>query len=141
MTTNTQTAEITIKATITDQFCRDVLCTAIEGGSNYWASFKVLKRIKGQYCEEYEIVRVMEMDVDGSGGEIARFTVDPQTIREGIARLVNGGMHDGRHSSDAHPDYRADVMRAVMSDDAGQIDANLADLILQASALSCIRYG
>lgn len=147
---NAQTAEITIKATITDQFCRDVLCTAVEGGSNYWAGFRTLGTYYNEAIDydEYATVAVHEWhDPDGDNDDFTEYTIGLIELRAGIARLINGGMLDkdipGRKpgQDDAHLDYRMQVLRAVINDDAGEVDADLADLILQASALSCIRYG
>lgn len=135
---------VTLSLTISRQFLKDVLCTAAQGGSNYWAQFEKAIYERGEHYPEYVAVVVVECCDEEETPESPRYPVGLGALASGMVRLIQGGMHDeGQHpgTGDCAPSYRAELLHAILTDDAGQVDANLADLVLQAATLKCIRYG
>lgn len=135
---------VTLSLTISRQFLRDVLCTAVEGGSNYWADFEKAAFENGEYVPEYIGITVIESGDEGRTPKSPRYRVGLGEMASGMVRLIQGGMHDAGQSpgtGDCAPSYRAELMHAILVDDAGHVDADLADLVLQAATLKCIRYG
>ena len=104
-----------------DQDCLDIMTTAHEGGCvNYWTD-----EYGGHEIERDEDLNVTEIripDLSGDGVKVKNSTVDIAAIREGIATLL--------------ADDIGDYLRGVLtSGDAGEVDANIADCIVQAAAL------
>lgn len=115
--------QITVSLTVSDQFLRDVLCTAIEGGSNYWAIFRSKDIIEGEYTHEYTAATVC-----GTGETRDDFKpkrIGLPELREGVRVMLERGK--------CAPSYRETLLRAVIEDDAGNCDADLSDLILQSA--------
>lgn len=121
---------VTIKLSIPPQTLRDLLCTAVEGGSNYWASFKSLE------CTEdgdYIRVRVLERASHTDGPRrIVEVTAEDLAI--GIERLgaaaadkgnTEGFPTAGKHFADALDDH----------------DAMTADVVLQMTVFGEVVYG
>lgn len=135
MTTKPQT--ITIELPVSDQFCRDVLCTAVEGGSNYWASFTVLDSHQGENGSEYQ--RVQASDEEADDGKT--WIVGLDELREGMRRLVHQDYSNKASWATPSASYSAAMVAALRDDDAGQVDANLADIIFQLAAFGHIVYG
>jgi hypothetical protein len=122
-------ARVAVTLEISDHFLRDVLCTAVEGGSDYWANFKVLERVQDG---AYSRVRVFECDEDG--GTVARFDVGTVELRRGLGVLLERG--------DCHADTKSTFLAAVLADDASDIDADCADALLQCTVFDGeLRYG
>lgn len=123
-----------------EQFMRDVLATACEGGSNYWARFKALETFKGEYGDEWQRVRVTDIEEAKTGVHEVGFA----ELLEGMRRIVAGDMTSKESHANVHASHRAALFEALISEDggdAGKVDANLADLVLQAAALGRIVYG
>ena len=101
-----------------DEFLDDIRITAFGGGINYWAV------ISGQKIKEY--------DDEGPVGWWT--TITPNLIEIGIA-LVK------------HPSFkvRDDILVAILlgdrNNDAGEIDSECADVIVQAAVFGEIVYG
>lgn len=135
---------VTLSLTISRQFLMDVLCTAVEGGSNYWADFEKAAFENGEHGRQYISVTAVECCDELCTPTSPRYPVDLGALASGMVRLIQGGMHDEGQSAgtgDCAPSYRAELMHAILVDDAGHVDADLADLVLQAATLKCIRYG
>lgn len=135
---------VALSLTISRQFLMDVLCTAVEGGSNYWAAFEKAGHEKGEHGRQYVTITVIECCDELCTPTSPRYPVDLGALAAGMVRLIQGGMHDEGQSpgtGDCAPSYRAELLHAILADDAGHVDANLADLALQAATLKCIRYG
>lgn len=147
-----------LNLTPSDQFLRDVMETAVHHGCGYWASFKVVRYDRVQdgelnpdgsanFVGELSHVAVAEHDGDETPQDSKWISVNLCTLSKGVAKLLAGGMFDPEvpghkpGSGDAATRYRADLFKAILDDDAGQVDAELADLVMQAAALGCIRYG
>lgn len=114
------------------QMLRDIICTAIEGGINYWCarSRKSLLTPDGDYVEVY--IREHDDDGDPTGKEL---TIDANTIIRGISSILQGQVKTN-----------SEVRKAIAGDNAnpehaGMIDADAADCIVQAGLFGEIRYG
>jgi len=137
-----QTQPVTLTLEPSAQFLRDVLCTAAEGGSNYWAAFRTLERHDGEHGPERQRVRVFEMGDDDEAQ--SQHDIGLPELAEGVRRMLAGDMTEKADHANPAAQYRAALFAALISEpggDAGQIDADLADLILQAAALGRIVYG
>lgn len=130
MTTTTQMTD-------REQFLSDVLTTAVEGGINYWAAVSEYK-----WCDENDnnipaSVRVHELDdTTGEYMEPGVF-ITTKEIGRAIARIMDVNdeiKHLGNH-------VRKDVFAASMENDAGDIDADIADVIMQIAVLGEVTYG
>ncbi|AEY69512.1 hypothetical protein AH2_0001 [Burkholderia phage vB_BceS_AH2] len=137
-----QTQSIAVTLTPSAQFLRDVLCTAIEGGSNYWARFVGLEHHDGEHGPEWERVRVKEYGDDDKAQSVRE--VGLAELAEGVRRVIAGDMTDKAEHANVHAAYRAALFAALIAEpggNAGDVDANLADIVLQAAALGRIVYG
>lgn len=108
------------------EFLRDVAITAAEGGVNYWGGVVAYDPDAGTF-------RVEETDGMG-GGDGPVHTVDGDLIERGIARLAVPGVQ-------CAADIRGWVLRGSATNDAGEIDADAADVIVQVGLFGEIVYG
>lgn len=129
--------QMTVTIPVSDQFLRDVLGTAIESGWE-WFQFSNSCAIPGKYVDEYTEVTVEEIDDDGKVLSTKRVTLDD--IARGIYLVIEGKMAEGVDHANVGTSHRAAILQAVMEDDAGHIDANYADCIMQAAVLGKIVY-
>lgn len=114
---------IDVKVTVTDEFAHSVLTTAAEGGCD-WATVRVTKGTSTDYTE------VSMQDNEDDTSEV--FLVDAAKIRLGIQKVLDG-------SCDLN--CRWQLFAAVGSDDAGSVDAEIADGIVQAALFGDLVYG
>lgn len=136
--TTTPDDNVTITLPVDDQFCRDIICTAVEGGSNYWGRFTVLERCESEENPErgpleYHKVQVEEID-ETTGDTVSVHEVTTAAIRAGVALVLSGKL-------DVHASIVAGIFAAIADKDAGAIDADDADIIMQAATLKQIVYG
>ena len=100
------------------EFLTDIVDTAFGGGINYWA--------------EISAGKIREYDEDGPVGEW--IDVTPALIEKGIAVVKDPSFQ-----------VRDDILTAILlgdrNSDAGEIDIEAADVIIQAAVFSEIRYG
>ena len=119
------TVEITLAVTPT--FVHDVFTTACEGGIDYWAEFS-----------EYRWKHDGEPDLWTFGativedGESEPVTIGRYVILAGIRKILTGD-----HGSL----LRDNLVRAIQHDDAGEVDADFADSIVQVGLFGEVRYG
>lgn len=102
-------------------FCRDVLITAIEGGINYWS-------VTLSYDPEEGQATVSPIDSN------AIYAVTLQLIETGIDRIL------GEQVS-VPIRVQAEIEEAWADYDAGMIDADAADLIVQVGLFQAVVYG
>lgn len=107
--------------TFTGQRLADLLCGAIEGGSNYWARFEVLARSPDL---SYLKVRVTEHEA-GIGDRPITKVITPADLLTGIERMV-AQQKNLRHLAE------------FMDEND---DAETADVILQWTVLKDLVYG
>jgi hypothetical protein len=111
-----------------EQFLRDILCTAAEGGIGYWCDWKSTTRANkdGDYLALHGC-----HDAEG-GAKFKDITVE--TIRLGIERILSGSVK-------VRSDLVAQVATGNAFNEAGDIDADGADVIVQAGLFGEIVYG
>jgi hypothetical protein len=123
------------------EFLADILVTAVEGGTDYWSEIKDYVSPAEDARRMYTRVSIREMFESGET-ETIWYDVTIESIARGIARIldrdnpvkVEGG-------GTIHNDYIKMIAGANHINDACDIDASLADLIMQAAVLGVIRYG
>lgn len=138
--------KIEIEVPVTDEFIGDILVTAFDGtygGSWFWAkngsgSWPALK--DGQWAEvhiKFDVMSIRNLTLRNLyRQELARrgyVTVDQETITVGIARILSDDSY--RQS------FRDRIRKAVQELDAGEIDANDADSIVQEGLFGTQVYG
>ena len=122
---NTYVADehVTITLTIKRQTLRDLLCTVVEGGSNYWAEFSDAERTEDL---NYLKVRVKEYEKhDDNKWRVNRF-VTADELRIGIERL----------SQATFPSAWSHLAAAL-----GDHDATTAYVVLQMTVFGDVIYG
>lgn len=131
--------ELVVTVPISDQFLKDVFCTAIETPPSDWFVFKDPERVPGEHYPEY--VSVIVEDWGDSDQPQSTKKIGMDDLRRGIAGIISGQMLDGAGHANLCDSYRAEILRAIMDDDAGMVDANHADSIMQAAYFGHIVYG
>jgi hypothetical protein len=112
----------------TQQFLSDVIVTAVEGGINYWSEIKSYKIRDGvAECQ----VRI-DPRVDNSDNNW--HILSPSGIKSGILKINRG-------NTELCKDYRKQIAGAWATKDAGDIDAPLADVIVQVALYGEIIFG
>lgn len=133
---------IIMPVVITDQTCFDLMCTAIEGGINYWADVGKRTRAlrEGETIPDYTSFEADVQDgpvscdhPDIEAAEIGRFTIDPGMIRDGIRRLLAPG-------AQISPAIRNDVLLLAADPEHGP-DADSADAIVQFAVFGELVFG
>lgn len=110
----------TSTATITDQFAGDVLTTAVEGGCSYWASVRDVIR-----DDSLTVISASFREAEDTSADRMKITL--ASIAEGIRRVLTPGFS-------VRDDLRALIAHAATENDASNIDAKAADVIVQAAA-------
>jgi hypothetical protein len=120
---------------MTKQFVHDVFVTALEGSIDYWAEILKyhwgIKEKDGNYRD----------DLDGFFAEVvprdepdSELRIDKTTILDGVAQIIDDNIR-------ISPDRMEKIREAARLNDAGDIDADLADCIVQAGLFGEIVYG
>lgn len=117
------------------QFLIDVFCTAVEGGITYWAEIR-----RYHWTNDPKGNPLDHPDVDGfyaivrEEDEEDDLRIDREVIERGVQRILSGDNVVGQWLLDA-------VQAAADNYDAGEIDADGADAIVQAGLFGEIVYG
>lgn len=131
------------------QFLGDIITTAVEGGTGYWAQvsqyqwldtftfeqpFGKVMVVVGERQGDHTRATLHEMkdDEDGYKAEGLDLTLDAVAV--GIHRIVTGKVP-------INATLRQTIARASRENDAGDIDADGADAIAQAALLGELVYG
>lgn len=130
MTTRARSAERT-------EFLSDVLTTAVEGGINYWAQVSGYR----WNCPPAERgVTVHDVVGDDIPPEGRRVTLDD--IARAVNAIAKAPLSDPEPVAlGLHRQYRRQVVEASRENDAGDIDAGLADAIVQVAVFGEVIYG
>lgn len=128
---------VSIQLRITDDFLRDVLSIAIEGGVNYWARVKLLETVKvGDYDEP---VTVLLIEKEPSTAEdVMEKQVGLPELRAACVRLLE---RKEPTKGLPHQRYGDSLFTAIAADDACNIDADEADVLVQLAAFGEVVYG
>lgn len=108
-----------------EQYLDDIIVTAVEGGIGYWAIGRDYKWSD----DGPSSVEIMEEEEGGTW-----HMVDRSAIRKGIGMVLSG-------ATGVHESYVDTLRKAERHNDAGDIDAELADIIVQAAILGDVVYG
>lgn len=126
------------------QFLADILTTAVEGGINYWAEVSdytwdfdnpgvAFVRV---YCiEDDDVIRV-DAAKRGDLTPPEGVPVDIEKIAKAIARIL-----DPQIPTDLSATNVKMIRDASKENDAGDVDADLADCIMQVAVLGDVIYG
>lgn len=114
---------ITLTHHLDDAFLQGVLVTAIEGGINHWAR---IKRVHPK-PDDYTTAEIEPLE----GDDFDPRDVDLGTIAEGLQLLA----------ADSGGDMSSSVLEAIAENDAGGIDADDADTIVQYGLFKELVYG
>lgn len=113
-----------------EEFLDDIIITAIEGGIGYWSVCHSYK-----WENQPEVTAVIqefdEWDNEPIGDKI---TVNRDLIRKGLKEIIAG-------ESNCHPNGVKVIAGATATNDGGEIDADLADVIVQVGCFGNIVYG
>lgn len=133
---------VTLEHRLSDQACYDLICTACEGGINYWADVTSKKRQRHEGSDVPDIISFEAAIQDGpvtcdhpdiKAAEIDAFMIDPGMIRDGIRRLVAPG-------AEISPAIRNDAV-LTLTDEEHAPDADTADAIVQFAVFGELVFG
>ena len=127
MGTDIQTKKESIQATIEigEQELLDIAITAVEGGIGYWSM------IEGYDYKNPNKIGILHPT---EKGEFSSTTLTVQTVLKGIKQILSGNVKVSNS-------IRQSILLAIVSDDMGEIDAGVADCIVQAGLFLDIVYG
>lgn len=130
---------INISIELQDQFLRDVLCIAVWYGSGYWAGYKDVETHQGPHIAEIQSCVVQEF---GDEEEMqSEHFVGLKQIARGIERLIGREFNSEESHAQCAVSYSAAMLKAAVTNDTGNVDAELADLVLQLACFGHIVYG
>lgn len=119
---------IATELTVTQEDIDDIMCTALEGGINYWCGkAKVIGDPLGEYAHE-QIARdgkLMLYDIV----EDAKYELTREDILKGIKMAAEQGYYDNYEWCDGH------------TLDTCNVDADVADVIVQLALFEDVVYG
>lgn len=148
MENNHEVSLVSIQLRIADDFLRDVLSIAIEGGVNYWARVKVLESVKtlgaavvpesvkGSYDEPVTVL-LIEKEPSTAEGVLEKRVGLPE-LRAACVRLLE---RKEPTKGLPHQRYGDNLFTAIAADDACNIDADDADVLVQLAAFGEVVYG
>jgi hypothetical protein len=128
--------EINLTYMLADQLLSDVLCTVCESGAiSYWAHLtgRAERGTIGSEEGQYLSVEIAE-DEASDVGEPRRMRLDLDALAKGIRRVLAQGFN-------INSETRGSIERAVANGDAGEIDVDAADAIVQAAMFNALVYG
>lgn len=122
-----RTVQVTLP--ISDSLLSDVLCTAFEGGINYWCNaVKVKDKTSSYMC--FEVTERYDNSLD----EAFLGVLNNLTIRRGVRLILDGTVK-------VSPTILGDLRKAVRENYAGYVDSEVADCIVQAGLFDELVYG
>lgn len=121
---------ITQKITITDQDIDDIVCTALEGGINYWCDNV---EVNGDYLGQYASDQIsrngqLKFYVSDPVNDTDMFVMDKEMLLKGIRMYLE------------NPNAPYDIIDNA-SIDTCNVDADVADMIIQYALFDEIVFG
>lgn len=110
------------------QFYKDILITAVEGGVNYWCRVS-----PGTYEPDAGRVTLVE-DENPKGKKRKRYALTWPSIQRAVQLVLDPKFR-------IREDLRDTLRRAYVTCESGDIDAELADCIVQAAIYGEIVFG
>lgn len=120
---------ISVTLPVEEQFLKDVLSTAVEGGIGHWAHATGIVRSQ----IDNTVIHV-ELEPADNPEEFNKTAVNLDTVLLGMQRVLANGFQ-------IDPDIRESIARGVTTNDASDIDAEAADCVIQTGVLGDIVYG
>lgn len=117
------TIQVTTTVDLDDTFLDDMVTTAVEGGTDYWAAVSDYHWGDG----EPTTVRLHELNDDESGYREEGVLVDAATIAKGMQRLATV--------------YPCHFERLVHPNNDWDHDADDADMVVQLALFGELKYG
>lgn len=109
-------------------FLIDALTVAVEGGINYWAEFLAVERRETDHC----VLSIKIRDAEDSESPVR--DVSARDLARGIGVALEPTFR-------LRSDLRAAILAALVNNDAGELDADSADAIVQAAIFGHLVYG
>lgn len=128
---------VELRFVLEDQFLQDVMTTMVESGSDalwYWDDFEMVS-VKRREDEYHEVMEFSFRCLDGDGEEV-RFTMTPLKVAKAIERTLSAD--DEALCGQVISEY---IISGVKDNDAGDIDAEAADVIAQVATFGEVVYG
>lgn len=122
-----------------DEFLRDVAITAAEGGIGYWSVLTKYKWSATNSLDDMLPFPVMRIEPSEDPEDFKACNITKRTIQKGIALIGNPDVTDDELQ--LAPTYRRQIIGASKLNDACNIDAELADHIVQAGLFGKVIYG
>lgn len=126
---------ITVTLPVSAEFVHDVFVTACEGGINFWAEVDQYHWSDGNRNPDlygfFATVRAYDID----DFDDAKFRVDASVIAAGLQQIAAGPVEYLGEG------LRTTIIQAAIAGDAGDIDANDADTIVQVGLFGRLIYG
>lgn len=115
---------INVRIDVSEQLLRDLLVTAVEGGSDYWAEFEDVQR-----DAELNILSVTVWEQEASSPDNTRIsaTITPTSMALGLERLAQAKF----------PSALTHFRNAITEEG----DAETADVVLQMAVFGDLVYG
>lgn len=123
---------ITVTLPVSAEFVHDVFVTACEGGINYWAEVDQYHWSDGDRNPDLFGFFAVIHDAEDLA---TKFRVDASVIAAGLQRVSAGPVE---HLGEG---LRANIVQATIAGDAGEIDADDADTIVQVGLFGKVIYG
>jgi hypothetical protein len=128
------TITVNVPVKLTEEMMGDIMCTALEGGIGYWCAADdiVRKEREGGHFFDYASFMATPAEEDD---EFLPQVVTYATIAQGVQRIL---------ACDPKPHVNSTIYAAVGSitqGDAGGIDADAADAIIQVGLFGELVYG
>lgn len=128
------------------QFLDDIIVTAVEGGIGYWSQVEEYRHANQAPGHVFASIIDISDDYDEEETEDSttelppRYRIDSETIYRALTLVAAAGATElealriGKFSQD-------DIIHAMMEKDAGEIDAGLADDLVQIGLFGRTMYG
>ena len=134
------TVTVKMEFNLSDEFIGDVMVTMVESGYDslfYWGTPIFINRLSSTGVPSViALVEDEEVPEDPTDEEVVNVethTLTADMVAPAIERIINERL--------VGSELMHYLMRAVQDDDAGDVDATLADCILQVAVLGEVRYG
>lgn len=105
---------------------REILTTALEGGIGYWSVASEIER-----DEQLNVISVKLEPTEDPDIIFNADTIHAPRLQSAINRITTGD----------YANLRSDIIAAVRSGDTGEIDADVADCIVQLAMFGSVMYG
>jgi len=136
--------KLELRLSLPDDFLHSIFVTAMEGGVTWWEVLNWKWATPDGKDELREFFAQVEVREDAPTPTLPivfpdhprRVYVHHRTILKGLQRVM-----DREGSIKIHETLRGEIAASIVTGDAGQIDAEQADIILQAALFNEIVFG